>query len=315
MLATALQGYGFQEAVGAYLGAGFLVLLVGVTGFASRLMRVIPLPIVMGMVAGCMMHYAVDIVENVGSEPLVCGAAVLGYLIIPRVWKRMPGMLGALAVSLALLLLTNGWLPADGGATLMAPVVALPAWNGTVLLSVSVPLAILVVGAQNAQAIGVLKAEGYDAPVNSMTIISGVGSIIAAFFGGHNANIAGPMTAICASEESGQDKSLRFGAAVVNGILSILFGLFASVVIAFARRIPMVLVNTMAGLGLITVLMNALRSGFSSSKFQMGAFAAFLVGLCDLTLFHIGAAFWALVIGVVVSLICESKDFAAAKAE
>lgn len=309
MLATALQGYSFQEAVGTYVCAGFLVLLVGVTGFASRMMKVIPLPIVMGMVAGCMMHYAVDIVKNAREEPFLCGVAILGYLIVPRLWKRMPGMLGALALSLAVLLLTDGWLPAGEAAAFTPPLFTMPVWNSAVLLSVSVPLAILVVGAQNAQAIGVLQAEGYDAPVNSMTIASGVASIIAAFFGGHNANIAGPMTAICASEESGQDKSLRFGAAVINGILSILFGLFASAAIAFTRRIPAVLVNTLAGLGLVTVLVNSLRSGFSGPKFQVGAFTAFVIGLCDLTIFHIGAAFWGLLLGCIVSAILERGDF------
>lgn len=309
MLAAALQGYSFQEAVGAYMCAGFLVLLVGVTGIASRVMKVIPLPIVMGMVAGCMMHYAVDIVKNTREEPFLCGIAILGYFLVPKLWKRMPGILGALILSIGTLILTDGWLPGSNVIAFTPPLFTIPDWNGAVFLSVSVPLAILVVGAQNAQAIGVLQAEGYDAPINSMTIASGIASMFAAFWGGHNANIAGPMTAICASEEAGEDKSLRFGAAIVNGMLSILFGIFASMIIAFTRRIPTILVNTLAGLGLVTVLISSLRSGFSGSKFQKGAFAAFVIGLCDLTIFHISAAFWGLLFGCVISMVLEWEDF------
>jgi len=218
-------------------------------------------------------------------------------------------MLGALLVAIIMLLVTGALLPAAGTATLLFPVVTKPVWSGSLFLSVSIPLAILVVGAQNAQAIGVLKVEGYHAPVNSMTIISGLGSILSGFFGGHNANIAGPMTAICGSEDAGKDPSLRFGAAVLNGVLSILFGLFASLVIAFTRRIPTVLVNTLAGLGLITVLMNSLRSAFASSRFRMGTFTAFLIGLCNLTVLNIGAAFWGLLFGCMVSFLVERQDF------
>jgi benzoate membrane transport protein len=264
MLATALQGYSFQEAVGAYMCAGLLVLLVGVTGIASRVMKVIPLPIVMGMVAGCMMHYSVDIVKNTREEPFLCGIAVLGYLIVPKLWKRMPGILGALILSIGSLILTDGWLPGSDVIAFTPPLFTIPDWNG---------------------------------------------AVFAAFWGGHNANIAGPMTAICASEEAGEDKSLRFGAAIVNGMLSILFGIFASMIIAFTRRIPTILVNTLAGLGLVTVLISSLRSGFSGSKFQKGAFAAFVIGLCDLTIFNISAAFWGLLFGCVISMVLEWEDF------
>lgn len=309
MLSSALQGATFEQAVGTYVGAGVLVLIIGLSGFASRLMKIVPLPIVMGMVAGCMMQYTISVVVGIQTEPLLCGVTFLGYLLIPRLWKQIPGMLGALITAVILLLVTGDLLPAAEEATFFLPITTKPAWNGPLFLSVALPLAILVVGAQNAQAIGVLKVEGYDAPVNSMTVISGIGSILAGFFGGHNANIAGPMTAICGSEDAGKDKSIRFGAAALNGIFSILFGLFASLVIAFARRIPTVLINMMAGLGLISVLMNALHSGFSSPCFRLGTFAAFLIGLCNLTLFNIGAAFWGLLIGCLISLLAEPTDF------
>ncbi len=50
-------------------------------------------------------------------------------------------------------------------------------------LAISVPLAALVIGAENAQATGVLLAESYRPPVNAMTIISGIGGILAGLLG------------------------------------------------------------------------------------------------------------------------------------
>ena len=51
-------------------------------------------------------------------------------------------------------------------------------------------------------------ALDYKAPVNAMTVISGFGGIFSGLVGAHNANIAGPMTAICSSSEAGEDKLL-----------------------------------------------------------------------------------------------------------
>ena len=309
LLATALQGASYAQAMGTFVFSGLLVLLIGLTGATRRLMKLIPLPVVMGMVAGCMMQYAVNIVLNVRSAPLFCGAAVLGYLLTPRISKKLPAMLGALVFSAATLLLFDGISPSEGGMGLTAVTVTLPRWSGKYFLSASVPLAILVVGAQNAQAIGVLQTEDYDPPVNGMTVFSGLASVAAGLLGAHNASVAGPMTAICAAEETGE-KDSRFAASVLAGALCVLFGIFSGYVIGFTRCIPAQLVNTLAGLGLIGVLINALRGGFCSGRFSFGAFAAFAVGMSGLTVFGIGAAFWGILIGTFVSLAVESRDFA-----
>ncbi len=169
-------------------------------------------------------------------------------------------------------------------------------------------------GAENAQAMGVLKTEGYSVPANTMTIASGIGGIVSGLFGAHNANIAGPMTAICASSDAGP-KEGRYVASVVNGITFALFGVFAVYAIRFVSFVPTSLVSVLAGLAMINVLISALKSAFSTGRFRIGAFFAFCTGLSGISILNIGCAFWALVIGVVVSLICESGDFKAAKAE
>ena len=81
MLAAALQGAAYEEIIGVFVFSGLLVLLIGLSGLTDRLMRLIPLPIAMGMVSGCMIQYGVNIVANVTASPLLCAAAVLGYLL------------------------------------------------------------------------------------------------------------------------------------------------------------------------------------------------------------------------------------------
>ena len=57
------------------------------------------------------------------------------------------------------------------GVTYIAPRIIAPAFNGKLILACSIPLAALVMGAENAQAMGVLRAEGYDVPYNGMTVV------------------------------------------------------------------------------------------------------------------------------------------------
>ena len=311
LMGTALAGYTFNEAAFAFIIAGVIVLIIGLTGAIGKIMKFLPLEIVMAMVAGAMMKFGSGIVTTTVGNPLVCGAAVLAFFLVPRIIKKCPAVVAAL-IGGFVVAFASGQFTADlSGMSYIAPRVIAPKFNAQLILSCSIPLAALVMGAENAQAMGVLKTEGYDVPANAMTVWSGVGGIVSGMFGAHNANIAGPMTAICASPEAGP-KEGRYVASVVNGITFALFGVVGVYAITFVGGFPSGLANCLAGLAMMNVLIGALKSAFSTGKFKYGAFAAFCVGLSGVTILKVGCAFWALVIGVVVSLICESKDFKAA---
>lgn len=307
MMGAALTGYTFKQAAGAFIIAGVIVLIVGMSGAIGKIMKLLPLPIVMGMVGGCMMRFGVGIVSNSIKAPIVCAASVLAFLVVPRIIKKFPGVLAALIVGVITAAITGQFIAASS-ASYIAPQIVAPVFNLKLIISCSIPLAILVMGAENAQAMGVLKAQGYNVPSNSMTFFSGIGGIVSGFVGAHNANIAGPMTAICASDEAGP-KEGRYAASVINGITFAAFGLVASFAIAFVSFIPGALVSVLAGLAMINVLIQSLNEGFKNMKFKTGAFAAFIVGVANLPILGIGSAFWALLIGVIVALICDTKDF------
>lgn len=314
LMGTALAGYTFNEAAGAFIIAGVIVLVIGFSGAIGKIMKFLPLEIVMAMVGGAMMKFGSGIVTTTESNPIVCGAAVLAFFLVPRIIKKFPAVLAALIVGFVVAFVTGQFTADMSNISYISPRIVTPSFNGTLVLSCSIPLAALVIGAENAQAMGVLRAEGYDVPSNTMTVASGIGGIISGLFGAHNANIAGPMTAICCSSEAGK-KEGRYVASVVNGITFALFGVVGVYAITFVGGFPAGLANCLAGLAMMNVLINCLRDGFSTGRFKYGAFAAFCVGLSGITILNIGCAFWALVIGVVVSLICESHDFKAAKAE
>ena len=318
LMGATLTGFSFNEAAGAFIIAGVIVLIIGLTGLIGKIMKFLPVEIVMAMVAGCMLKFGTNIITYTAKDVLVCGVTVAAYLIVPRIFKKFPGVLAALIVGVIAAVCAGEFKGDMSGVAFIAPRVVAPKFTGALILSCSIPLAALVIGAENAQAMGVLEAQGYKVPANAMTVASGIGGIVSGLFGAHNDNIAGPMTAICASDDSGP-KEGRYAASVINGITFAIFGLVASYALGFVNLIPAGLVNVLAGLAMINVLIQSFRDAFSSGKFRIGAFFALITGVSGVTILHIGSAFWALVFGVIVSLICEKQDFdekkAMAKAE
>ncbi len=302
IMIAALAGLDFRQAVGAFIMSGALVLLLGLSGVIGKLMRWLPMPIVMAMIAGAMIRFGVGAVEAVGSAPLMAGLAALTFFLVMRFFKAVPPVLAAGVVGFAVALALGMLKPADVDIAFVMPAFTMPMFTLETFFAISVPLAALVIGAENAQATGVLMVEGYKPPVNAMTVVSGVGGMLAGLLGGHNANIAGPMTAICSSEQAGDDPRQRYGATLVNGVLFALFGVFAGIAVPFILALPRELILVVAGLAMIGVLLSALQQAFhKDTGCQIGAFVALVVAMSKFSLFGISAPFWALVIGVAVS--------------
>jgi benzoate membrane transport protein len=304
----ALATIPFTEAVGAFIMSGAIVLLLGVSGVVGRIMNWLPMPIVMAMIAGALIRFGTGAVQAVESMPLIAGAAAAAFFVSARLTKAIPPVLTAAIVGFGIALATGSIQLADVDIAFVAPELTMPTFTLNGLLAIAIPLAALVIGAENAQATGVLLVEGYRPPVNAMTTISGIGGMIAGVIGGHNANIAGPMTAICSSEQAGDDKNRRYGATVVNGVLFCAFGLFAGAAVPFILALPKALIGSIAGLAMIGVLIAAFQQAFSKAAgYQIGAMVALLVAMSGISLFGISAPFWALVFGILVSQLLSEK--------
>ena len=308
LMTSALAIFSLNEAVGAYLMAGILVLILGLTKSIGKIMKFIPLPIILAMIAGSMFRFALGIVESVEQLPLVVGLTVLTFFILYGIRAKFPPILGALIVGMVIAFGMGLFQTQSLALGLAFPEFVVPTFSIDAFFSISIPLAILVIGAENAQATGALLAQKYKPPINVMTTISGIGGILTSFFGGHNANIAGPMTALCASESAGK-KEGRYVATFVDGVLFASFGLFVGIAVPILLGLPSALISAIAGLAMIAVLINALQGAFSEKRFQVGAFCALAIGLSGITLFQISAPFWALVVGVTVSFMVERSDF------
>jgi benzoate membrane transport protein len=315
LVAAGLQHYSLSEISGAYFVAGVLVFIMGISGLIGKAMRWIPVPIVMAMIVGAMIRFGTGMITSLQGAPLIAGAAIVVYLFSSRFIKKVPPILSAFVVGAVLAAVMGDFQSTSMQAGLSLPQMLMPTFSIDSIVSVGIPLALLVIGAENAQAIGVLMAEDYKPPINAMTVWSGIGGMVTSFFGAHNANIAGPMTAICSSKEAGDNKEGRYAAVVVNAVLFGGFGIIAGVAVPFVTSLPGALVATVSGLAMIGVLVSSLQASFSERKFQIGAFFSLVIAMSGVSFFGISSPFWALIGGVVVSLIIEKADFETFKSE
>ncbi len=303
-----IAGYTMEQAVGAFLISGIIVLLLGLTGFIQKIVKYIPSQIMSAMVAGVLFGWAQKIIGAFQSEFIICVAGVIGYWVSAKLLKKVPPVLGTFIFGLVATFAIKGVDFSQVTFGVAKPIIFMPSFSAQSIMSISIPLALLIIGAENMQAIGVLTSEGYNPPINVMTIFSGIGGLIAPWTGGHNANIAGPMTAFC-SDKSAGPKEKRYVAAVWNGILFGALGLFAPASLSLLNILPVELINLLVGLVLMGIIIGALNSSFGTKRFQKGAFFSFVIALSGLTVLGIGSAFWALLIGTLVSLLLEKNHF------
>lgn len=302
------ETFSLAEIVGGFIVAGAAVFIIGYTGLMGWIGKHLPLPIVLGMVAGVFMSYGLDIIASITKDAL-SGCIIAGvFIAFPLITKKIPPHTAAMAVGIicAIFLHKTTFGSDDIEIGISHPVIALPDFSGNVLLSVSLPLVIMAL-ADILKGYGVLKSNGYDLPLNTVTTLSGISSILAAFGLGHTVSLAGPVIAILSGKDAGKREN-RYTGAVIYCIGVVIICLLLGFLIPVIMNLPETIINLICGLAMTGLLTSSLQGAFGAGKCQMGALTAFLLGLSKTTLLGIGAPVWALVFGLIVSLAMEREQ-------
>lgn len=309
LVGPALEHLSFAEVIGAYYATGILMLVLGATGWVKRAMYAVPMPIVMGMVAGVFLRFGLDLVRSLHDDAAIVAPMILVWLLLtalPHLGRRMPALIGALIVGVLASVVMGRFDASDLGAFEIArPVIQIPAWSWGAMFELVVPLALTVLAVQNAQGIAVLKAAGHAPPVDAITVACGVGSMASALVGGVSTCLTGPTNAIITS--SGE-RSRHYTAGIFTGVLATIFGLLSPVFTRMMLQAPKAFIMALAGLAMLRILQAAFVASFQG-KFSLGALVAFLVTVADIGLLSIGASFWGLLAGFAVSSLLERDDF------
>jgi benzoate membrane transport protein len=312
LVGPALQHLSFAEVIGAFYATSLLVLVMGASGWVKRLMSALPMPIVMGMVAGVFLRFGLDLVRAMHSNLAIAAPMVIAFLALsasPALGKRMPPLIGSLVVgALAIALLGQLDTSALGSFALAQPVVQAPVWSVAALVELVVPLAITVLVVQNGQGVAVLKGAKHEPPVNAIAVACGIGAFFSAAVGAVSTCLTGPSNALLTS--SGKHER-QYTAALTFGAFGVLFGLMAPTFTGLMLATPKEFIMVLGGLAMLRVLQGSFIGSFSGGKFTLGALVSLLVTVTDIGIFNIGAAFWGLVAGFIVSWLMEKHDFVA----
>jgi benzoate membrane transport protein len=275
-LGTLVDRFSFAELVGANLVAGVLLLALGILGIGGRIMRWLPLPIIMGMFAGSILEYIVRMVratvEDVAVAGTVVGCYLLGRLIgsarVPPVGLAVIG--GGIAVAAVG---TGSAAPVEW----TLPVLAVPGmeFSASAIVAVSLPMVVLAMGLGNIQGLGFLT-------------------------------VARTGVAILASADAGPATG-RYWAAVIAAALTIIMSLAASPLASLLNVLPRTYVVALAGVAIISSLQDALEKSFGGSM-RFGALVALVVAATPFSVLGITSAFWAILAGVAASGFAERRQ-------
>lgn len=299
--------YSHAEMAGACLVAGIVIVVMGLLGVGERLLRWLPVPIVMGMFAGNVIGTASGTFTYLETQPMVVGAAIAGYVgarAISRSW--CPPMAGAFAAGL-FAAVVSGQVRTEHFAW-SAPVAdpIQPQFAPMSVLALSIPLVVMAIGMGGVQGIGYLVGEGYRPPVRLLTVWIGLTTVVNAGFGGHVATIQNNGVAVLGGPGAGP-RHQRYVGSVIASILAFLLGLCAATAGSLLAIFPAGFVPALAGLALLSVLMDALSKA-TQTDLPMGAFFALAIAASRVTLLGVGAAFWALIGGLLISFCLEGPS-------
>jgi benzoate membrane transport protein len=272
-------------------------------------MEAIPMPVVMGMVAGVFLKFGLDLVRAVHEQFWIAApltAAFLGVTAWPTLSRRLPPLIAALIAGIAMIAGLGEFHPAAVGGGVAHPIVYAPMFSWGAIAELVVPLAVTVLAVQNGQGVAVLRGVGHRPPVNAITTACGVGSMVTAFLGGVSTCLTGPVNAIISATE---DRTRQYTAGVAVGVLACAFGVLAPAIARVMLGTPPSFIAALAGLAMLRVLQGAFATAFAG-RHALGALVAFLVTVTDIALGGIGAPFWGLVFGAGVSATLE-RQFAA----
>jgi benzoate membrane transport protein len=297
LLITSLPGVSYSEAIGAYILASGLIVLIGLTGSFDRLMRRIPASIAAALLAGVLFKIGLEICVAAEQQPLLVVAMLVAYLLGKRLLPRY-AVLAALIVG-SVLAAIFGLLNFDQFELQLAvPEWTTPSFSVAAAVSIGIPLFIVAMASQNLPGMAVLRANGYDVPASPLLTTTGLTSMLLAPFGSHGIHMAAISAAICAGPEAHEDPKKRYTAAIWCGVFYGIAGIFGATLAALFVALPKALILSIAALALFASIIGGLTQAMGEPKEREAALITFLVTASGMTLFSVGSAFWGIVAGL-----------------
>lgn len=301
-LVTALATTPYAEAIGAYIVSAVAFVLLGLSGYFDRLVRLIPLSIASALLAGILLRFGIGAFGGASLDPILVGLLIGFYLILKRFAPRY-AVVGILALGLFVLIGQGRVDLSELELKFASPIFTMPEFSLNSLLSVALPLFLITLTGQYMPGMLVLRNDGYKTSANPIVTLTGLGSLVMAPFGSHAFNVAAITAAIVTGPEAHSDASKRWIGGIAAGLFYMIVGIFGVTLAAIFMAFPATFITTLAGLALLGTIGNSLASALSDPKTREAALITFLASAANIQMLGIGGAFWGLVIGLLAYLL------------
>ena len=302
IVASGAVGLSFNQAVGAFLVSGLLLMVTGFWPALGRLVSSIPKPIASAMLAGVIFKFCIAPFSSLQQFwPAVLPAIAVWFVLYKwaPVWASAAAMVVIFALS-TLLQFSNKTQQLDSISNIPQLVFVTPEFDLAAILSVGIPLYIVTMAGQNIPGVAIMKSFGFDVPFKAALSTTGLASMLGTLFGGLTLNLAAISAALNADENAHKDPKKRWLASATGGVIFLALSLVAGIFVKFVLSTPTEIILAAAGLALIGTIISAISSTVELAGLRLPAMVTFLVSASGLAVFGVGSAFWALIAGLAV---------------
>jgi benzoate membrane transport protein len=304
---VSLEGrYLFSDFVGAAMLAGIAVVIVSILGLTDWLSRLIPPPVVLGLLAGAVLPIVADLFTFLGDEPVIVGSAFLAFLSSQRFpGSKIPPVLPAIVAGTAAAAITGSLGNLPGRFAPPSLEIVMPTLTLESVVAIAPIMVILLTLQSTVPSLVFLGTQGYDPPERQIFIIGGISTAIGSLAGPTGVSLSLPATSLIAGPHAG-DARYRHRAGYIASASTVIVVLFSGIVGTLLNILPIALLLSIAGLASIGILTHALHE-VTSGPLTLGPLFAFATALSDISLLGLGPYFWALAIGTGVSVMLERE--------
>ncbi|WP_373506153.1 benzoate/H(+) symporter BenE family transporter [Aestuariivirga sp.] len=299
LIATSGSGVSYQNALGAFVVAGLLMVVAGLIKPLERAIEKIPAPVAAAMLAGVLLRYTLGVPGAAMAMPLFVLPLVIVFFGL-----RLSYPLYAVPVVVVAGVAMAAFSGSFAGDCCSFGITALewttPTFDLQTILSIGVPLFLVTMASQNLPGFAVLRASGYQPPVQPALVVTGVTSSLLAPFGSHAINMAAITASIVTGPDCHPDSGKRWLVAWPYLVFYGLIGLMAASFVQVLGALPKDLITAIAGLALFSPLMGGVTAMMKEPRDIESALVTFLVTASGLSIGGVGSAFWGLVAGLVL---------------
>lgn len=303
---ASLTGVGFANVMGGILITGLLLALTGLWPKLGELVSRIPKSIASAMLAGVIFNFCVAPFIASASYPTLVLPVIAVWMLL---YWLAPLWASPVAIVLAFTLIgINQGLSVSASDWLIGINMVQPEFSIASVFTIALPLYLVAMASQNIPGIAIMKSFGYEVPFRSSLVTTGLGTVVASFFGGFIMNLAAITAALNANEQAHKDPTKRWIASVSGGLVYWVFAVFAGVAVAFVYQTPRELLLAASGLALLPTIVNSFNVMVETAEQRLPAVITFLVASSGVAFFSIGAAFWAILLGLALIALLKLRN-------